>query len=113
MVTIISHRIADLIADGKTLEQVKARRAHMDYDGRYGAPLPSWNKDLFIEAVYTELVRRRNSLWFPVKRTPKMQTKRTSLKLAVSLVFGRARESLRSECLRLPMPALSVQRKRH
>jgi glyoxylase-like metal-dependent hydrolase (beta-lactamase superfamily II) len=55
MVTMISHRIADLIADGKTLEQVQATRPTMDFDGRYGAPTPSWTKEMFIETVYNEL----------------------------------------------------------
>jgi len=55
MVTMIGHRIADLIADGKTLEQVVAAQPTMDFDGRYGAPTPNWTKDTFIEAVYNEL----------------------------------------------------------
>ena len=55
MVTMIGHRIADLIADGKTLEEVKAANPTMDFDGRYGAPTSYWTKDMFIEAVYAEL----------------------------------------------------------
>src|SRR4029079_2174421 len=55
MVTMIGHRIADLIADGKTLEQVLAAQPTMDFDGRYGAPTPNWTKEIFIETVYNEL----------------------------------------------------------
>jgi cyclase len=55
MVTMIEHRIADLIADGKTLEQVKAANPTMDFDVRYGAPTSYWTKDMFIDAVYAEL----------------------------------------------------------
>ena len=55
MVTMIGHRIADLIADGKTLEQVLAAQPTMDFDGRYGAPTPNWTKEMFIETVYNEL----------------------------------------------------------
>lgn len=59
MVTMISHRIADLIADGKTLEQVKAANPTMDFDGRYGAPTSYWTKDQFIDAVYAELSQNK------------------------------------------------------
>ena len=55
MVTMIGHRIADLIADGKTLEQVLAAQPTMDFDGRYGAPIPNWTTEMFIETVYNEL----------------------------------------------------------
>ncbi len=55
MVTMIQHRIADLIADGKTLAEVQAARPTMDFDGRYGAPTPTWTKEMFIETVYNEL----------------------------------------------------------
>ena len=37
MVTIIRDRIQDLIKKGMTLEQVKAAKPTLDYDGRYGA----------------------------------------------------------------------------
>ena len=58
MVTIIRDRIADLIEQRMTLEQVKAARPTLDYDGRYGAPTASWTKDMFIEAIYADLGRR-------------------------------------------------------
>jgi len=55
MVTIIRDRIADLVAQGKTLQEVLAAQPTLDYDGRYGAPTASWTKEMFIEAIYTEL----------------------------------------------------------
>ena len=55
MVTIIRDRIADLVTQGKTLQEVLAAQPTLDYDGRYGAPTASWTKEMFIEAVYTEL----------------------------------------------------------
>jgi glyoxylase-like metal-dependent hydrolase (beta-lactamase superfamily II) len=53
MVTIVRDRIEDLIRRGQTLDQVKAARPTLDYDGRYGAG------DAFIEAVYRDLTRKR------------------------------------------------------
>jgi len=51
MVTIVRDRIRDLIRRGLTLEQVKAARPTLDYDGRYGTP------DAFIAAIYGDLAR--------------------------------------------------------
>jgi glyoxylase-like metal-dependent hydrolase (beta-lactamase superfamily II) len=55
MVTIIRDRIQDLVKKGMTLEQVKAARPTLDYDGRYGAKTGSWTTDMFIEAAYRNL----------------------------------------------------------
>lgn len=49
MVQIIGDRIQDLISKGMTLEQVKAAKPSMDYDGIYGSPAA------FIEATYKSL----------------------------------------------------------
>ena len=35
-----------------TLEQVKAARPTMDFDGRYGSTTGPWTTDMFVEAVY-------------------------------------------------------------
>ena len=59
MVTIIRDRVADLIQEGKTLDQVKTARPTMDYDARYGAPTASWTKEQFIEAVYSDLAKTK------------------------------------------------------
>ena len=52
MVTILRDRIQDLVKKGMTLEQVKAARPTLDYDGRYGATTGPWTTDMFVDAVY-------------------------------------------------------------
>jgi glyoxylase-like metal-dependent hydrolase (beta-lactamase superfamily II) len=59
LATIIRDRVQDLIKKGMTLEQVKAARPTLDYDGRYAATAGEWTTDRFIEAVYRDLSRRR------------------------------------------------------
>ncbi len=55
MVTIVRDRIADLVKNGKTLEQVKAAKPTLDYDGIYGADSGPWTTEMFIEVVYRDL----------------------------------------------------------
>jgi glyoxylase-like metal-dependent hydrolase (beta-lactamase superfamily II) len=52
MVFKIRDRIQDLIKSGMTLQQVKAAKPTLDYDGRYGSP------DAFIEAAYKSLSKK-------------------------------------------------------
>jgi glyoxylase-like metal-dependent hydrolase (beta-lactamase superfamily II) len=59
MTTIIRDRILDMIGKGMTLEQVKAARPTLDYDGRYADPV--WTRDRFIEAVYRSLSQANSS----------------------------------------------------
>jgi glyoxylase-like metal-dependent hydrolase (beta-lactamase superfamily II) len=59
MLAIISERIADMVASGMTLEQVKAARPTLDYDGRYGRDSGPWTTAMFVEAVYRELARAK------------------------------------------------------
>ena len=59
MVTIVRDRIQDLGAKGKTLAEVKAAKPTADYDGRYGATTGSSTTDMFIDAIYRELVSKR------------------------------------------------------
>ena len=47
-----------MIAARMTLEQVKAARPTLDYDGIYGAVTGPWTTDTFVEAVYRDLSRR-------------------------------------------------------
>jgi glyoxylase-like metal-dependent hydrolase (beta-lactamase superfamily II) len=49
MVAKIRDRIQDLKSSGMTLQQVKAAKPTLDFDGRYGSP------DAFIEAAYQSL----------------------------------------------------------
>jgi glyoxylase-like metal-dependent hydrolase (beta-lactamase superfamily II) len=52
MLVMIRDRIRDLKKQGKTLEQVKAARPTLDFDGRYGSTTGAWTTNMFIEAIY-------------------------------------------------------------
>jgi glyoxylase-like metal-dependent hydrolase (beta-lactamase superfamily II) len=51
MVTIVRDRIQDLVRGGRSLDEVKASRPTLDYDGRYGSP------EAFIESIYRDLTK--------------------------------------------------------
>ena len=55
MLTIVRDRIQALIADGKTLEQVRIAQPTLDYDARYGAVSGPASPDAFVTAVYESL----------------------------------------------------------
>jgi len=55
MVAIMRDRIQDMIHKGMSLEQVKAAKPTMDYDGLYGSTTGAWTTDMFIEAAYKSL----------------------------------------------------------
>ncbi|HXW61981.1 MAG TPA: MBL fold metallo-hydrolase [Candidatus Acidoferrales bacterium] len=59
MVTIIRDRIENLLKEGKTLEQVRAAKPTLDYDGIYGADTGPWTTDMFVAAVYSDLSKER------------------------------------------------------
>ena len=59
MVTMIRDRVQDLIGKGMTIEQVKAARPTMDFDGRYGSDTGSWTTSMFVEAVYKSLKEKK------------------------------------------------------
>ena len=42
-----------------TLEQIKAARVSLDFDGRYGSTTGAWTTDMFIEAVYRSLQNKK------------------------------------------------------
>jgi glyoxylase-like metal-dependent hydrolase (beta-lactamase superfamily II) len=52
MLVMIRDRVRDLAKKGSTLEQVKASRPTLDFDGRYGSTTGSWTTEMFVEAVY-------------------------------------------------------------
>jgi cyclase len=58
MVAIIRDRIQDQIKKGKTLDQVKAAKLTLDYDGLYGATTGPWTTSMFVEAVYKSLSQK-------------------------------------------------------
>ena len=55
MLTIIRDRVALLVGEGRTLEQVNAARVSLDYDGVYGTTSGPWTTEAFIAAAYREL----------------------------------------------------------
>jgi glyoxylase-like metal-dependent hydrolase (beta-lactamase superfamily II) len=57
MVTIVRDRVRSLIARKMTLQQVRAERPTLDFDGRYGATDGVSTTDRFIDAVYRSLSR--------------------------------------------------------
>jgi hypothetical protein len=54
----VRDRIQDLVKQGKTLEQIKAAKPSLDYDGRYGND-KSWTTAMFIEAIYKNLTEKK------------------------------------------------------
>jgi glyoxylase-like metal-dependent hydrolase (beta-lactamase superfamily II) len=54
MLQIVADRIQDMAARKMTLEQVRAARPTLDYDGRYGSDTGPWTTAMFVEAVYRE-----------------------------------------------------------
>ena len=55
MLTIVRDRMQALVAEGKTLEQVRASQPTLDYDARYGAATGPASPDAFVAAVYESL----------------------------------------------------------
>jgi cyclase len=60
MATIVRDRIEDLVKKGKTLEQVKAAKPTLDYDGLYGPNTGPWTTDMFVDAVYRDLGKAKD-----------------------------------------------------
>ncbi|RPI64626.1 MAG: MBL fold metallo-hydrolase [Lysobacterales bacterium] len=58
MLFIVRARIADLIAEGKSLEQAIQARPALDYDPRYGNASSDWTSDDFVAAIYQNLKAR-------------------------------------------------------
>jgi len=57
MATIVRGRVQAMIKKGMTLEQVKAAKPTLDYDGLYGSTSGPWTTDMFVTAVYQELTK--------------------------------------------------------
>ena len=60
MVTIVRDRVQDMVKKKMTLEQVKAAKPTLDYDGVYATP--GHTGDMFVEAVYRSLTVARRAL---------------------------------------------------
>jgi hypothetical protein len=61
MVLIIRDRIRDMVEKNMTLDQVKAARPALDYEGRYGSETGPWTTAMFIEAIYKDLSAGRKA----------------------------------------------------
>jgi glyoxylase-like metal-dependent hydrolase (beta-lactamase superfamily II) len=59
MLVMIRDRIRDLQKKGMTLQQVKAARPTLDFDGRYGSSVGSWTTEMFVEAVFRSLQEKK------------------------------------------------------
>jgi hypothetical protein len=59
MLVMIRDRIRELKTKGMTIDQVKAARPTLDFDGRYGSTTGPWTTSMFIEAVYKTLEERK------------------------------------------------------
>ena len=55
MVTIIRDRVQEMAKKGMTLQQIKAARPSLEYDGIYGAATGNWTSDRFIETVFSSV----------------------------------------------------------
>ena len=59
MVTIIRDRVQEMAKRGMTVQQIKAARPSLEYDGLYGATTGNWTTDMFLETVYREISVRK------------------------------------------------------
>ena len=56
MLVIVRDHVRDLIEKGMTLEQVNAANPTRGFRGRYGSDTGEWTTEMFVEAVYRDLV---------------------------------------------------------
>jgi cyclase len=60
MLSIIRDRVRDLIAAGRTVDQIKAAAPARGYTARYGSTTGPWTTNQFIEAVYHSLLQEKS-----------------------------------------------------
>ena len=58
MVTIIRDRIQEMATKGMSLQQIKAARPSLEYDGIYGTVSGEWTTEEFLDAVYREVAKK-------------------------------------------------------
>jgi cyclase len=58
-VTVVRDRVADLIAQGKSLAEVKAANPALGYRSQYGTDSGPWTTDMFVDVIYNELVAKK------------------------------------------------------
>ena len=59
MVVVVRDVVADLIKQGKTLDQIKAASPAKPYETEYGTKTGPWTTDMFVEAVYKSLTAKK------------------------------------------------------
>jgi len=59
MLVIIRDRIKDMVARKMTLDQIKAAKPALDYEGRYGSDTGPWTTAMFVEAIYKDLTKTK------------------------------------------------------
>jgi glyoxylase-like metal-dependent hydrolase (beta-lactamase superfamily II) len=59
MVVLVRDVVADLIKQGKTLDQIKAARPALPYETRYGSQAGPWTTNAFVEAIYRSLTQKK------------------------------------------------------
>jgi cyclase len=59
MLVIVRDHVLDLIEQGMTLEQVKAANPTQGYRRRYGSDVGEWTTDMFVEAVFNSVSRKK------------------------------------------------------
>ena len=52
MVTIVRDRVQEMVKKGMTLQQIRAQRPTLEYDGYYGAATGPSSPDAFLQSVY-------------------------------------------------------------
>lgn len=60
MATIVRDRIRTYVGRGMSLEQVRAAKPTLDFEGRYGTDTGFWTTAMFVETIYNEMVAERN-----------------------------------------------------
>jgi glyoxylase-like metal-dependent hydrolase (beta-lactamase superfamily II) len=58
-ITVVRDRIQSLIAEGKSLDQIRAANPTLGYRSQYGADSGPWTTDMFVEVIYRELSAKR------------------------------------------------------
>jgi alkyl sulfatase BDS1-like metallo-beta-lactamase superfamily hydrolase len=61
MVTIIYDRVADLVKQGKTLEEIQRANPTAGYRRQYGSESGLWTTAMFVEAIYKGLTSKGTS----------------------------------------------------
>jgi cyclase len=59
MVVLVRDVVADMIKQGKTLDQIKEARPALPYETRYGSQSGPWTTNAFIEAIYKSLTAKK------------------------------------------------------